>query len=393
MSILDSLTKLFKREPMIQYDPNTEDGKVRGYSSYALNTLDAFKRACGTAIDDYAIAKAELRSSSILGTTVVGIHDTDATLFALDNILRKTPAIPNLHVTLWPSFPHFKDFVNDGRLAGIRLNSAMMSGAELDSELGIVKNIKGVPLYFDIKGRQLRVREAIIQKDHLELEINHPIDVQTPTLVLFKAGNDYALLKEVKNGTRLIFEGGPKYLVKAGESMHIRHPSLVVHEPVFCDYELEKIEKVVAAGFKRFYLSYVESQKEVDELRGMIGPDSHLILKIESPKGLEFVKTWKPQPNTNLMAARGDLFVELEKPHQILTAVKTIIRKDPDAFVGSRILLSVIHSPVPECDDLSDLAFLQEIGYKNFLLCDELCLKGDLLGTAVNVFDQFRHDL
>ena len=69
-----------------------------------------------------------------------------------------------------------------------------------------------------------------------------------------------------------------------------------------------------------------------------------------------------------------------------------IVEKDPDAYVGSRILLSVIHSPIPSCADLSDLAWLYEIGYRRMLLCDELCLDGDLLARAVNVYDSFMED-
>lgn len=89
------------------------------------------------------------------------------------------------------------------------------------------------------------------------------------------------------------------------------------------------------------------------------------------------------------MAARGDLYVEVDKPHEILNAMKLIIKKDPEAFVGSRILLSVIN-PVPECHDFSDLAWLYDIGYRKMMLCDEICLKEELLNRAVSVLDAFR---
>ncbi len=38
------------------------------------------------------------------------------------------------------------------------------------------------------------------------------------------------------------------------------------------------------------------------------------------------------------MAARGDLYVEINTPHDILNATKLIIEKDPEAIVGSRML-------------------------------------------------------
>lgn len=298
----------------------------------------------------------------------------------------------NLSVTLWPSFPHFTRFVCDKRISSIRLNSAMMSTTELDQELDKIKKMDIVtPLYYDIKGRQLRVTEFIPNDDHLDIRINHPISVETPTPVLFKAGADVALLKEVtEDGTRLIFQGGPKYMVKAGESLHIRDESLVVSGDQFTSIELEKIEKVYNAGFKHWFLSYVENQKDVNEFQKLVGNDAIINLKIENKAGLDYVRhTFVKTPNTNLVAARGDLYVELEKPHEILAAVKLILDKDPDAVVGSRILLSVITDPVPSCADFHELAWLTDIGYKNMMLCDELCLKGDLLSRAVNVFDAF----
>ena len=90
------------------------------------------------------------------------------------------------------------------------------------------------------------------------------------------------------------------------------------------------------------------------------------------------------------MAARGDLFVEVFQPHLILEAMKLIVRKDPEAYVGSRVLLSLVNSPVPECCDLTDLAWLYDTGYRKIMLCDELCLKESLLARAVNVLEAFR---
>jgi hypothetical protein len=330
-----------------------------------------------------------------------------ASLFRKPKPVKKAtkPVAPcNFHVTLWPAFPHFARFAADKRIQGIRLNSAMMESSEIDA--AFVKQIKGakVPLWFDIKAMQLRVREIVCGTDcdHLEFILNRPVRVKTPCRVWFKAGEDSALLKEIKNGTHFIFEGGPRYEVRKGESIHIRQPSLKVGGPVFLDYELEKIQKVVNLGFTRFYLSYVYEQRHVDAFRRLIGPDAELVLKIENKEGIDWIANYKPAPHTYLAAARGDLFIELDMPHEIVKASKLIVDKDPKAFVGSRMLLSLVppkptlDNPnpvapcVPSCSDFSDLAWLYGIGYRNFLLCDELCLHENLLSTCVNVFDAFR---
>lgn len=299
-----------------------------------------------------------------------------------------------LLVTLWPSFPHFSQFANDKRLAGIRLNSAMINLTELDNELKLVSHdTNTVPLFFDIKGRQLRVLE-VHENGHkfLDITLNHPIKVKTPVEVLFKAGADFALLDHLEEGgRRLVFEKGPRFDVRPGESLHIRHPSLGVGGELFTTTELAKIDTVKKAGFTKWFLSYVECQNDVDQFQELVGKDAEIWLKIESKRGLEYVqKDFVKKDNLTLVAARGDLYVELDRPHEILGAVKTIIERDPEACVGSRLLLSVVHEPVPSCSDWHELAWLYDIGYRQMMLCDELCLKEQLLRPAVNALDAFR---
>lgn len=307
---------------------------------------------------------------------------------------KKAP--PELSVTLWPSFPHFQRFANDPRITGIRLNSAMMSNPELDHELELIqKTPTSNPLFFDVKGRQMRVTEVIPNKDNLIIQLNHPIEVKTPCVVLFKAGADQALLHHLEDdGHTLVFDGGPTYKVVAGESLHIRDKSLVIKGDIFTPLELEKIAKVKAAGFSKYFLSYVEKQSDIDQFQELVGKDAEIWLKIESIPGMQFIqKDFKKRDNLVLVAARGDLFVELDKPHHMIDALRLIIEKDPRACVGSRLLLSVINSPVPSCADLVEIAWLHDIGYRRMMLCDEICLKENLLSSAVSVFDGIKRDL
>lgn len=309
------------------------------------------------------------------------------------SVISKPPQQPKLQVTLWPTFPHFHRFVQDQRLEGIRMNSAMIKAADLDKEIAEAKSLLGIPLWFDVKGRQLRVTEAIIDPDHLEIRLNHKIECKTPTPVWFKGGEDIAKLVEIRDGNHLIFEGGPSFMVTEGESIHIRHPSLKVFGPIFVEAELEKIAKVRAHGFDRWYLSYVEEAEEVEEFRNLVGKYAEIRLKIESKNGLKFVaQKFRKQDNLMLVAACGDLYVEVDRPHHILKGIKTIIDHDPEACAGSRMLLSMVNQDTPSLADLCHLAWLYDIGYRNFLLCDELCLKEPLMARAVNVFEAFRKD-
>ena len=300
-----------------------------------------------------------------------------------------------LMVTLWPNFPHFPLFVNDERISGIRLNSAMIETADLDAELAIIDSLAvTTPLYYDVKGMQVRVEEVIEKPDHLELILNHRISVATPQPVLLKGGTDSVWLIELADdGKRLIFDQGPLMEVRKGESLHIRHPSYIVHGPAFTNFELEKIEKAKKAGFKKYFLSYTKNQRYVDEFLEIVGSDCEVWLKIEDREGLCYVAhEFQKKDNLTLVAACGDLYVELKRPHQIMDALKLIVDKDSEACAGSRMLLSLVTEEVPSLADFLQLAWLYDKGYRNMMLCDELCLKEDLLLNAVNVFEAFRQN-
>jgi len=294
--------------------------------------------------------------------------------------------------TLQPNFTHFARFARDPRLSGIRLNNPHWTATELQEELKLAAAANPTTsLHFDVKGWQLRVMEAHPNDEYLDISINHPIKVDTPVGVIFKAGADGALLDRVEEGGhRLIFQGGPRYLVKPGESLQIRDPSLRVLGEQFLPAEVEKIAVARAAGIRRYFLSYVESPADIDRFRELVGRDAEIRLKIENKRGLVFVaKSFVKKPNVQLVAARGDLYVEVDRPHDILAALRLVISKDPEACVGSRIMLSVIQEDVPSCADVVELAWLYDIGYRSMLLCDDLCLKGELLDNALEACKAF----
>ena len=299
---------------------------------------------------------------------------------------------PELHVTLWPSFSHFKRTALDQRVDGIRLNGPInFSLDRIETDVTNATSLRGAELYFDVKGKQLRVLEVHPYKNHLELKVTHRISVEElPATVLFKDGRDYATLSKV-DGDMLIFEGGPRYEVLPCEPIYVRPPKFSILDNPISDYESKRIEIAKKYGIRKFMLSYVEDETDVTSLREQVGDESEIVAKIESLKGLEYVLSrFKKTDNLSLMLARGDLYVELNMPHEIITATRKVIEKDPEAMVGSRILHSLRNADVPECADFSELAWLYQIGYKRFLLCDELCLKENLLSRSISVFDAFR---
>lgn len=294
--------------------------------------------------------------------------------------------------TLWPDMAHYERFARDPRLAGIRLNTTGRTVEAMPGDVRKALELSDVPLYFDVKGRQLRITEVSDRTDHLEIKLNHPISAPTPTPVIFKAGNDAALLKSIEDdGYKLVFDGGPKFKVRPGESLHIRDPGLKVHGPAFTEDQIAFLQIANSFGIDKYMLSYASSMDEIAEMRKHVG-NAEIIAKIEDNKGVEFVKNYKKQLNLGLLAARGDLYVEVKRPHHILDATRRIVKADPDAIAGSRLLLSLGKEPMVSCADLNELAWLIDQGYRRYMFCDDLCFKPDALNQAINVIKAVYND-
>ena len=73
------------------------------------------------------------------------------------------------------------------------------------------------------------------------------------------------------------------------------------------------------------------------------------------------------------------------QPHRIVGALREILAADPEAMVASRIFPSLAYHPVPECPEIGDVAFLLSLGYRTFLLGDEVCLRRDSVIAALNL--------
>ena len=90
------------------------------------------------------------------------------------------------------------------------------------------------------------------------------------------------------------------------------------------------------------------------------------------------------------MAARNDLFIQMgAKKIEIITALRIIIKKDPQAIVASQILPSLEKEEGVKMSDLSDLLLLKILGYKHFLLNDSLCIRSDVFEHAMFVWYEF----
>lgn len=285
----------------------------------------------------------------------------------------------NAIVTVPPYASFIDEIAAHPLVSGLRLNTVMPLRESKRDVLARLSKFKQ-PLWVDLKGRQLRVAEPAMPP-FTEIKLSHAVKVHTPVDAYFSDGNERVRVAAV-DGKRLIMEDGPRRMVGPGESVNIVHPSLQI-EGTLTGTDRDYLAAMKELGLTKVMLSYVESVADVEEVKNLL-PNAEVVCKIETQKGLDFARREKSE-HGQLMAARGDLYVEVLQPHKIIPALKDIIQADPNAIVASRVLDSLAWTPVPVSADISDIAFLLEIGYRAFMLGDQVCMKRDSAIEALNV--------
>jgi pyruvate kinase len=290
-------------------------------------------------------------------------------------------AVRQVIVTVPPYATFLEEVARHPIVSGLRLNTVMPIKGEPRAVLERLASL-GKLLHVDLKARQLRVAEAALPP-FTAVRLTQKIRLETPCRAYFSDGRESATVLAV-DGDRLILADSPRRLVGPGESINIPSSSLEVLGGLTAPDEAY----VLAArglGLHDFMVSFVESPADLDAVRAL-DPEARLTAKIESRRGLAYAKEHGSR-GARLMAARGDLYVEVEAPHRILAAVRDVLLADKDAIVASRILPSLARGLEPEAQDLSDVAYLLALGYRTFLLGDEVCQRRESVVSALNLLE------
>lgn len=282
-------------------------------------------------------------------------------------------------VTVPPYAPFLEEVAAHPLVCGLRLNTVMPLAEPPAAALERLARL-GPPLWVDLKGRQLRVTAAAVPP-FTEVRVSHRIRVPVPADAFFQDGREHARVVAV-DGDRLILEDGPRRVVGPGESVNVVHPELEI-EGTLTETDRAYLAAMGAAGLRRVMLSFAERPEDAEEVRALL-PGAELLLKVESRRGLAFARA-HGAAHGHLVAARGDLYVEAGKPHRIVGALRAVIAADPEAVAASRLFPSLARHPVPECAEIADAAFLLALGYRTFLLGDEVCLRRDSVMAALEL--------
>lgn len=270
---------------------------------------------------------------------------------------------------------------------GLRLNTVMPVAT---SKTEVLRRLLGLgkPLWVDLKGRQLRVVQAALPP-FTEVRLSHRIQVGTPCDAFFSDGREHARVLAV-DGDRLILEDSPRRVIGPGESVNIVAPDLEIEGGLTAGDRLW-LEAMAEVGERDVMLSFVEGPKDLEEVQALL-PGARVVQKIESRRGLDWVDRGASDRG-RLMAARGDLYVELMQPHRILSAMRRIVQADPQAIAASRVLTSLAYQGVPDCADLSDVAWLHALGYRTLMLGDDVCQRRESVLAALNALHAIAGEL
>ena len=169
------------------------------------------------------------------------------------------------------------------------------------------------------------------------------------------------------NGNEVYVDPLPRHAVGAGQSVNILSNNLEI-EGYLTPKDIEYLNICNKFGINNFMASFVEDFDDIADILKIV-PNANIVLKIESKKGINLVNGYLP--GANLMAARDDLYIQTGL--EMMKHLKSIISRDKNAICASRIFMSLEHNEAPDFCDYEDLEYMYALGYRRFMLCDNVC--------------------
>src|SRR3989344_4381077 len=271
---------------------------------------------------------------------------------------------------------------------GARYNTGGASPFEPEEILSRLKPIAdrcGKRLYVDLEGRQVRIAhwtpfsaESVV--------MNRDFEIELPGQIYFRGLGWFPIVNVLPEERRIFFSapsGSSKYYLGESQSTHIVAKEFKV-KGYLNGKDKEYISAAIANDLSSFMLSFVESMNDLLDfgfVYGVGAPNPELVIKIESIEGVNFVKKL-PRSFTKkvtLMAARDDLFLaHINRRPDFLGALSLIIQRDHKAILASKIMSGLESGYEISLGDIADTALMSKMGYRNFMLSDELSKKFDL---------------
>lgn len=221
---------------------------------------------------------------------------------------------------------------------------------------------QGDDIVFSTNGPEKNVIHIDDPYLHLNIKKGDPIYLSNALmeLVVTKvAGNKF---------TAKVIRGGHLFAYKA-----VNVPETKLTTSGFTDKDKKDVEFALNEGVDYIALSFVQSAKDVQALRAMVGNDIKIIAKIEMAMALKNIDEII-QASDGIMVARGDLGVEIP-PEKVPFVQKNLIRHaawyGKPSIVATQMLISMVNHPHPTRPEISDIANAVWDGADAVMLSDE----------------------
>lgn len=281
--------------------------------------------------------------------------------------------------------------LSDDLVDGARLNIGAKNQYKSAKEAieAVLAMIGGKTLFIDVKGRQLRVAKWTIPPFG-KIELNHEFSADLPAKIIFRGGDESEI--RIIVGKVIYVDPEPREALGEGQAVNIHGNNLKISGYLTAE-DVEYIKAAAELGVHKYMLSFVEEMSDITDVLAL-DPKAEIYLKIESQKGLEFVKNEYPaiRQNARLIAALDDMYINIgEDKTEIFEALELIIKSDPDAIAASRILTSLEKSEIVSMQDLLSLRHLESIGFRSFMLSDGLSSRTAIFERAIWAMRQYRN--
>ena len=278
-------------------------------------------------------------------------------------------------------------------IAEVRFNTGVRSPFSPSETIQRLYNLSKAchkVLWIDLKGRQPRVD---VWADPLYecVELNHTIEVDLPAKISFRNGTSVMITSV--NGNKIFLDSPPREALGKGQSVNILGGNFHVTDGYLTKMDKEYLHILSGKPAKElhFMASFIESDDDLLAIAEEVGDhELHATYcgKVESQRGLDYIKMPQMIEGVRLMAARDDLFIELGGNYvRMKKALESIISQDSTAICASRIFASLKSQESPSLADFEDLEIMYELGYREFMFDDNIC--NYAFDRAIKAWEEF----